>query len=442
MKIRKVFLGIGLLGVVLTMAACRGANATETEVGLPNPASVNCEDQGGRLEMRQEEGGGTYGVCVFSDGSECEEWALFNKTCEPGMYDEAEGGMNMVNLVEEASLRDAIALDVYKLNFETSDEPYSPLLTIDDPAELELLIDALDVNIHPGPGLLCAPIYKLYFRFVDGGMEEFDYSCGEGEGTFLRGDQAYMAGGDFIPPTAFNEAMMGFVQSTWAESINPTAEYSLDKAVTMELFETVYTEPEGEPAVVTAEVVSLVKTKDTNAVAAMAAALNHDFSFTNSVRCSSSYTLQFTFDDMTTVSLGYLCHDEGLKLLRGDDGIWEGRAIEASEAFQSEFEVLLKKTEEVVDASSSIPGPEEISEWVGLIHSTDTGDQFDDYFERTDLGQLLYFGIESQDPEIAAQIVELRDSGKTVRVWGTLYSDALDYNGSQILVTRIEIVEQ
>ena len=35
--------------------------------------------------------------------------------------------------------------------------------------------------------------------------------------------------------------------------------------------------------------------------------------------------------------------------------------------------------------------------------------QFDNYFERQNLGQLSYFGIESLDPAIQAQIEALRD---------------------------------
>jgi len=50
---------------------------------LANPASVYCEEQGGTLEMREEEGG-TAGYCIFKDGSECEEWAYFNEECVPG----------------------------------------------------------------------------------------------------------------------------------------------------------------------------------------------------------------------------------------------------------------------------------------------------------------------------------------------------------------------
>lgn len=445
MNIRRLFSLSGLVLLTVMVAACgTGIGGTSEEPGMPNPASVFCEEQGGRLEIRQEsEGGGLYGVCVFPDGSECEEWALFNGKCEQGMYERAEDGMGYVNIVQEANLGNTVILEIFELNFETSDEPYSLLLTIDDREDLEQIISAFDVNIRPGLGLLCAPIYQLYFHLADGGVEKFDYSCGEDEATFLRGEQAYIAGSDYAPPPLFNILMVEHIQSTWAQSINPTLEYGLDQAMTLELLETIVTESDDVSVIITAEGVSLLKTKDTNMIAAFASALNAEHNFMTSARCPNVYTLQFTFDDMTTVSFGYLCRDGGPALLRGDDGIWEGRSIEVSADFQAELEALLERVEaeESEDPRSSIPGPEEISDWVGLILSTEHGDQFDDYFERTDLGQLLYFGIESQDPEIAAQIVELRDSGATVHLWGTLYSDILDYNGSQILVTRIEVEE-
>lgn len=69
------------------LAACRPA-ATPTpapaQAGLPNPASVFCEAQGGRLEIREDASGNQAGICVFSDGSECEEWAFFRNECQPG----------------------------------------------------------------------------------------------------------------------------------------------------------------------------------------------------------------------------------------------------------------------------------------------------------------------------------------------------------------------
>ncbi len=84
---------------------------------------------------------------------------------------------------------------------------------------------------------------------------------------------------------------------------------------------------------------------------------------------------------------------------------------------------------------------EEIAGWWGLIKRTDPGAQFDDYFERQDLGQVIYFGIDSMDPAVQAQIESLRDSGKIVHLYGTLFSNVPDYNGSQIQVDRIEVLD-
>jgi putative hemolysin len=84
---------------------------------------------------------------------------------------------------------------------------------------------------------------------------------------------------------------------------------------------------------------------------------------------------------------------------------------------------------------------EEVADWWGVIKSMEPGAQFDDYFERQDLGQSISFGIDSRDPEVKSQIEALRDSGRLVHLYGTLVSNVPDYNGSQILVDRIEVEE-
>ena len=84
---------------------------------------------------------------------------------------------------------------------------------------------------------------------------------------------------------------------------------------------------------------------------------------------------------------------------------------------------------------------EELADWWGVIKSTQPGAQFDDYFERRDLRQIIYFGIDSMDPAVKSQIKALRDSGKIVHLYGTLLSNVPDYNGSQIQVDRIEVKE-
>jgi len=73
--------------VMLIATACGQApdpTPAASEAGLPNPASVFCEEQGGVLEIRTDETGAQTGYCLFPDGSECEEWAFFRNECQPG----------------------------------------------------------------------------------------------------------------------------------------------------------------------------------------------------------------------------------------------------------------------------------------------------------------------------------------------------------------------
>lgn len=59
------------------------APPTETQAGIANPASAYCAEQGGASEIRTTEDGSLSGVCIFPDGSECEEWAFFRGECTP-----------------------------------------------------------------------------------------------------------------------------------------------------------------------------------------------------------------------------------------------------------------------------------------------------------------------------------------------------------------------
>jgi putative hemolysin len=54
-----------------------------TSAVLPNPASVYCEQQGYRVEIRTAADGSQSGACIFPDGSECDEWAFYRGECGP-----------------------------------------------------------------------------------------------------------------------------------------------------------------------------------------------------------------------------------------------------------------------------------------------------------------------------------------------------------------------
>ncbi|MDO5657584.1 MAG: DUF333 domain-containing protein [Paracoccus sp. (in: a-proteobacteria)] len=65
---------VTVAAATLTLAACVTEEAPV--IGAPNPASVYCIEQGGRLEIRRTAEGDA-GYCHLPDGRVVEEWALF-----------------------------------------------------------------------------------------------------------------------------------------------------------------------------------------------------------------------------------------------------------------------------------------------------------------------------------------------------------------------------
>lgn len=72
------------LGVFLAACQASPAPPAPTAAFLPNPASAYCEANGHRLEIRTAADGSQSGVCIFTDGSECDEWAYYRGECGPG----------------------------------------------------------------------------------------------------------------------------------------------------------------------------------------------------------------------------------------------------------------------------------------------------------------------------------------------------------------------
>jgi putative hemolysin len=74
---------------------------------LPNPASAYCEQQGYSLEIRTAYDGSQSGVCTFPDGSECDEWAYYRGECMP-----ASNGANMPNPASVFCKQQGYKLDI------------------------------------------------------------------------------------------------------------------------------------------------------------------------------------------------------------------------------------------------------------------------------------------------------------------------------------------
>ena len=69
-----------------TPAATTAPTATQTTMGMANPASVSCDQAGGTVDIKKDATGNEYGMCTFTNGTSCEEWGLFRgEGCKPGL---------------------------------------------------------------------------------------------------------------------------------------------------------------------------------------------------------------------------------------------------------------------------------------------------------------------------------------------------------------------
>ncbi|TCM18614.1 hypothetical protein EDF56_104144 [Novosphingobium sp. PhB165] len=68
-----------LPALALVLAGCASdGQPAPAPIGMANPASKYCVEQGGRSEIRQEAQGET-GYCHLPDGRVVEEWQLFRE---------------------------------------------------------------------------------------------------------------------------------------------------------------------------------------------------------------------------------------------------------------------------------------------------------------------------------------------------------------------------
>lgn len=298
--------------ILLTLAACTAfpkpekpeAVATNKhQAGIPNPASAYCTERGNKLESRTASDGSQNGICVFPDGSMCDEWAYYRGEC------------------------------------------------------------GLEAQKSPFPSMIVAAITE-----PSGG--------GPGGNGGTEGNPS----GGFMPPGT-TEAIADW----WGvlKSTGPGAQYD-DYFERQDLGQVIYFGIDSKDPVIKTQIDALRNS-------------------------------------------GKIVHLYGTLLSNVPD-------FNGSQILVTRIEVR-----EQTAGSSTPETTEEIYNWWGVIKSTEPGAQYDDYFERQDLGQVIYFGIASKDPGVNSQIEALRDSGKIVHLYGTLHSNVPDFNGSQIQVDRIEV---
>lgn len=169
------------------LSSCAAGNPEPKEnIGLPNPASVYCEENGGRLDLRADADGGVRGICVFPDGSECEEWAYFRGECAPG----GQGAQEPVNQPTEIPT----ALPFNEADYQdwraynNSDYGFSLMLPEDWVAEevtsSDPLMNGHFLSLHPRIETQSEMNVRVSFRRT--GEETLLWPTGVGAGEFVE----------------------------------------------------------------------------------------------------------------------------------------------------------------------------------------------------------------------------------------------------------------
>lgn len=96
----------GLVALLaISSFALAGCNKNDDKTQIANPASVYCEENDGTLNLEE-------GLCMFDDGSYCEQWSYFRGECQPGDI--------IYNTIDENVVEDVEA-NTYEIDYGTSD---------------------------------------------------------------------------------------------------------------------------------------------------------------------------------------------------------------------------------------------------------------------------------------------------------------------------------
>ncbi len=94
-----------------------------------------------------------------------------------------------------------------------------------------------------------------------------------------------------------------------------------------------------------------------------------------------------------------------------------------------------------VDGPGEFYDPEPVEGWEGILVSSAFNMGLFTVLVTTEGPFPIYYSLDSADPELAAQLETLRDTGATVRIWGEISAGVMGMNATSIQVTRFEILQ-
>jgi putative hemolysin len=181
-----------MLTMVVLSGSCSSKRTVTTptpEANMPNPASAYCEQQGNKLEIVTAADGSQSGVCIFPDGSSCDEWAYFRGECGPA------------GQAESTSTKFPTALPIdsgdYRGWWTYANPAYHFSITLpedwiaEEASQTDALMSGHLLNLHPKDDTEGESI-RMTFRRV--GEEVLLWPTGVGQGEFFSQGTLDVAG--------------------------------------------------------------------------------------------------------------------------------------------------------------------------------------------------------------------------------------------------------
>jgi putative hemolysin len=421
MKGKLSVLGLALALSALIVSGC-GTATPEPAVGLANPASVYCEEQGYTLEIRTQADGGQYGVCVFPDGSECEEWAFYRGECHPASEaSEATPTTESPTEVPTVAPTD-VPVEVSDVVFKGIGFSYDGTLAGDVAAEVVPAVEPEGV-----PEWAIAPEH-VQFTF-DG------YVLPE---TFHEPRIYVYPVGDFEAISEFGGKTIADLRQLLAEK--PAA-------------------PEALPLLPIFNAGQMMRAQVAYLSFQNGTGVRFLTQYAQAYVPVNNHELFYTFQGLTSDGNYYVAAILPVShpTLPADQMAYEGGDLDALAAsfdtYITDVEGQLNAHEaptftpdlslldamiaslEVAPASVS-PSGWPVVAWGGFVKGLPADAQFDDFvaLEPEGAGDV---GLTGADSTVEAHIHMLRDSGTYAHFWGMLSCPLLDYGGCQLVVTHL-----
>lgn len=165
--------------IVLTSCTARPqptSDSAPTDIpqpNMPNPASAYCEEQGYRLEIRTAVDGSQSGVCIFPDGSECDEWAYFRGECGPASSPTAIPTALPINPADYGQGWWAYTHPTYNFSIMLPED-----WVVDETTTFDPLMSGHALDLHPISG---TESIRMTFRRAEEDVPLWPTGVGQGE---------------------------------------------------------------------------------------------------------------------------------------------------------------------------------------------------------------------------------------------------------------------